>query len=264
MKYDQCFFLLIFFLLWQDRIVAQSTHYGSNAAVGKYASINGIKLYYEIYGKGFPLFLFHGNGGSIRAFEKQIPALSAQYRVIAVDSRLQGRSGGNADTLSYTMMADDFCALMDYLHVKSCFVLGWSDGGIDAIRVALQCPQKIKAIAFTGANIFMDSTVINQLDIDGMLQITKSTTTTKLEKTLNKMMLYQPDMKYSDLHGVQCPALVMAGDADIIKPTHTLQIFQSIPKAQLCIFPNANHGVCQQYPLLFNEVVLTFFKNFKK
>lgn len=87
------------------------------------------------------------------------------------------------------------------------------------------------------------------------------TTASKKEMTLNKMMLYQPNITFSNLQKIECPVLVRAGDYDIIKPEHTLKIFQSIPSASLCIFPDSNLGVCQQHPELFNETVLTFFSN---
>ena len=74
--------------------------YGSNAQAGRYATVNGISLYYETYGSGEPLLLLHGNGGSINAFSNQIPFFEKHFRVIAVDSRLQGKSGGVADSLS--------------------------------------------------------------------------------------------------------------------------------------------------------------------
>ena len=105
--------------------------YGDNPLAGHYALVNGIKLYYESYGEGQPLILLHGNGGSINAFANQIPFFEKYYRVIAVDSRLQGKSGGSSDSISYNLMASDFCALLDYLHLDSVFVLGWSDGGND-------------------------------------------------------------------------------------------------------------------------------------
>jgi pimeloyl-ACP methyl ester carboxylesterase len=73
-------------------------------------------------------------------------------------------------------------------------------------------------------------------------------------------MIDQPNILYSDLKQIRCPVLVMAGDQDMIRPEHTLKIFQSIPSAFLCIFPDSNHGVCQQHPELFNETVLRFFR----
>src|SRR5258706_13277341 len=74
--------------------------YGNNPAAGKYYSIRGIKLYCEVYGKGNPLLLIHGNGGSINAFENNIPFFAKHYKVIAVDSRAQGKSTDTGDSLS--------------------------------------------------------------------------------------------------------------------------------------------------------------------
>jgi pimeloyl-ACP methyl ester carboxylesterase len=79
------------------------------------------------------------------------------------------------------------------------------------------------------------------------------------EVALNQMMIDQPNIPYADLKQITCPVLVMAGDHDMIKAEHTLKIYQSIPGASLCIFPDSRHGVCQQHPDLFNKTVLSFF-----
>ena len=260
MKYKFIYILVIFFSITGTDF-AQKINYDNNKAAGNYAMINGIRLYYEVYGKGVPLMLLHGNGGNMSAFEKQIPFFSKYYKVIAVDSRLQGKSGGDPDTLSYNMMANDFCTLIDHLQLDSVYVLGWSDGGINAILMALQCPAKVKRIAFTGANVVPDSSAVSAADIQSMKDFVENNkTATKVEKTLTRMMIWQPNIPYAELSKIKCPALVMAGDHDIIKGAHTLKIFQSIPGAQLCIFPDSNHGVCQQHPALFNSTVLNFFK----
>jgi pimeloyl-ACP methyl ester carboxylesterase len=235
--------------------------YGNNPSAGHYANVNGISLYYETYGTGKPLFFLHGNGGSINSFRYQIPFFAKHFTVIAIDSRLQGKSGGSPDTISYNLMASDFCALLDYLHIDSAYVIGWSDGGIDGLIMAMMCPNKVKKLAVSGANIVPDSTAIPYSDILWMKNFVEhDTTASKTEITLNKMMLYQPNIPFADLNQIRCHVLVMAGDHDIIRPEHTLKIFQSIPNASLCIFPDSNHGVCQQHPDLFNETVLNFFK----
>lgn len=239
---------------------AQPTNYGNNPAAGHYASVNGISLYYETYGSGKPLLMLHGNGGSIEAFRNQIPFFEKHFRVIAIDSRLQGKSGGSPDKISYDLMASDFCALLDRLNIDSAYVLGWSDGGIDGLIMAMMCPQKVKMLAVSGANVVPDSTALPYSDIRWMKNFVEhDTTASKTEIALNKMMLEQPNIPYADLARIHCPVLVMAGDHDIIKPEHTLKIFQSIPGAALCIFPNSHHGVCQQHPDLFNRVVMDFF-----
>ena len=233
--------------------------YGSNPQAGHYAPINGIKLYYEIYGSGEPLIMLHGNSGPIEAFKYQIPFFEKHYKVIAIDSRLQGKSGGAVDTLSYNMMAADFAGLLDYLHIESAYVLGWSDGGIDGLILAINYPGKVKRLAVSGANIVPDSTAISAADIEDMRKTVQNPNTPAKDRTLNRMMLYQPQIPYDDLKKIHCPVLVMAGDHDMIKPEHTLKIFQSLPSASLCIFPDSHHGVCQQHPALFNETVQTFF-----
>ena len=234
--------------------------YGSNPDTGKYTNINGTKLYYEIYGQGQPLLMLHGNGGSMAAFKNQIPYFEKKFKVIAVDSRLQGKSGRNPDTLSYDMMANDFAALLDELKIDSAYVLGWSDGGIDGLIMAMMCPRKVKMLAVSGANVVPDSTALPYSDILWMRNFVEhDTSASKTEIALNKMMLEQPNIPFSDLARIHCPVLVMAGDHDMIKPEHTLKIFQSIPGASLCIFPDSNHGVCQQHPDLFNRTVLDFF-----
>jgi len=259
MKITHLFFVLFFFA---TTAIAQTNEivYGSNPQAGHYATINGIQLYYETYGSGEPLILLHGNGGSIHAFSKQIPFFEKYYQVIAIDSRLQGKSGGSPDRISYDLMASDFCALLDYLHIKSAYVLGWSDGGIDGIVMAMNCHQKVKRLAVSGANTVPDSTAMSYDDILEMKDfVANNKTASKKEIALTKMMIDQPNIPYTSLKQIHCPVLVMAGDHDMIKPEHTLKIFQSIPGASLCIFPDSNHGVCQQHPKLFNETVLTFF-----
>lgn len=239
---------------------ADSISFGNNPSAGHYAFVNGINSYYETYGSGEPLILLHGNGGSINAFKYQIPFFEKHFKVIAIDSRLHGKSGGSPDTISYDLMSSDFCALLDYLQIDSAYVLGWSDGGINGLIMAMQCPEKVKMLAVSGANVVPDSSAVPYSDILWMKNFVEhDTTTSKREIALNKMMLYQPNIPFEELKQIYCPVLVIAGDHDIIKPEHTIKIFQSIPNASLCIFPDSNHGALQQHPELFNETVLRFF-----
>src|SRR6185312_4753100 len=133
-----------FFVFPQQQKATAPVKYGNNAKAGKYLNTRGIKLYYETYGKGQPLLLIHGNGGSLKNFKYQIPYFEKYYRVIAVDSRAQGKSIDFSDSLSYEMMADDFNALLDSLHIDAAYVIGWSDGGINGLLLAIRHPEKVK------------------------------------------------------------------------------------------------------------------------
>src|SRR5437588_2144726 len=115
-------------------------------------------MYSETYCSGTPLLIIHGNGCSIADFAYQIPYFSSKYKVILADSRAQGKSVDYGDSLSYEMMADDISALMDTLHISSANIVGWSDGGIIALMLAMVHPEKVKKIAITGANLWPDTT----------------------------------------------------------------------------------------------------------
>src|SRR5882757_11568253 len=131
--------------------------YGHNKEAGHYLNTRGFKLYYEIYGQGAPLLFIHGNGGSMDNFGNNIPFFSKHYHVIAVDSRAHGKSIDPSDSLTFEMMADDFNALLDSLHLDSCYVIGWSDGGINGLLLAIRHPDKVKKLAVTGANLTPDT-----------------------------------------------------------------------------------------------------------
>ncbi len=253
--------LIFFFGIVNCLAQTDTVDYGNNLQAGHYATINGIKLYYETYGNGKPMIMLHGNGGSIKAFRYQIPFFEKYYHIIAIDTRLQGKSGGSPDSISYDLMASDFNELMNKLRIDSAYVLGWSDGGIDGIIMALRYPAKVKKLAVSGANIVPDSTAFKYEDILELKNFVENdNTTSKKTIALNKMMLYQPNISFDSLRYIHCPVLVMAGDHDVIKPEHTLKIFQSIPNAELCIFPDSYHNALQQHPELFNKTVLTFFR----
>ena len=140
---------LILSLLSCVSLVAQQTNpaYGKNKDAGKFYDIRGFKMYCEIYGEGQPLVIIHGNGGSIADFKDQIPYFSKKYKVIIADNRAQGQSTDKADSLSYEMMADDYAALLSALKIDSAFVIGWSDGGINALLLAIRHPEKVKKLA---------------------------------------------------------------------------------------------------------------------
>lgn len=240
--------------------------YGNNAKAGKYANIRGFKMYYETYGVGKPLLLIHGNGGSIENFKNQIPYFSINYKVIAVDSRAQGKSIDPTDSLSYEMMADDFNALLDELKLDSCYVIGWSDGGINGLLLAMRNPGKVKKLAITGANLWPDTTALEpelfhwMVSANDSLSKVSPTAKVKAEKKLLELMVFNPHIKTSDLSGVKCPTLVIGGDHDVILPKHTLAIAAAIPKSYLWILPNSGHSTLIVYKDLFNKEVGNFFR----
>jgi len=247
-----------------------TTMYGKNAAVGKYAEIRGFKMYYETYGKGEPLLIIHGNGGSINNFVYQIPYFAKNYQIIIADSRAQGKSIDHTDSLSYEMMTDDLNALLDKLNLKQCYVIGWSDGGIEGLMLAIRHPEKVKKLAVTGANLWPDTSAVdpfvynyalklNKVGQDTIKKIKNVTPEMKNQLKLLHLLTYEPHIKLEDVKKISCPTLVIGGDHDVIRTKHTMLIAETIPNSYLWILPNSGHSTPIYYKDLFNQVVGDFF-----
>lgn len=239
--------------------------YGRNDKAGHYLQTRGFKMYYEVYGKGEPLLIIHGNGGSINNFLYQIPYFSQKYKVIVADSRSQGKSKDDNDSLSYEMMTDDLNALLDSLHLNNCYVIGWSDGGINGLLLAIRHPDKVKKLAVTGANLWPDSTAINLFayhwakNYMDTLRMKPKTPEQKHEMKLFNLLANEPHISLHELQSIQCPSLIIGGDHDIILPKHTMLIAQNIKKSYLWILPNSGHSTPIVYKDEFNKTVDKFF-----
>jgi pimeloyl-ACP methyl ester carboxylesterase len=260
------FFLLLSVLLSLAAapVLAQAP-YGNNPAAGHYLQTRGIRLYYEVYGKGEPVLLIHGNGGSIASMGNQIPFFSERYQVIAVDSRAHGKSIDPGDSLSFEMMVDDFNALLDSLHLDSCNVIGWSDGGINGVLLAIRHPEKVRRLAVTGTNLWPDTTgltpFVYHLIVQGGAELRKKPRTpeVKNQQKISDLDEFQPHITLEQLHTIRCPALVIGGDHDAIPVTHTVLIAQNIPRSYCWIIPNSGHSTPVFKKDIFNKTILDFF-----
>lgn len=244
------------------------TPYGNNESVGKYVEMNGAKIYYEEYGKGEPLLLIHGNGSSIVRMGNQIDYFKTKYRVIIADNRGQGKSELKTDSLTYDQIAKDWDGLVNYLKLDSLSIIGWSDGGIVALKMGIKGKLKIKKIVAMGANLRPDSTAVHSWAINNVMKereiveskiIEKDTTQNwNLQKQLLGLLGEQPNIPTSDLSKIKAQVLIIAGDEDIIRGDHSLEIYENIPKAQLCIMPGETHFAPASNPQLFNEIAYKF------
>lgn len=258
-------------LFSQHKKATSIVNYGNNPKAGKYITTRGIKMYYETYGKGEPLLMIHGNGGSISNFKYQIAFFQKYYKVIIADSRAQGKTIDAGEVLNYEMMADDFNALLDSLHIKSANVIGWSDGGINGLLLAIRHPEKVKKLVTTGANLIPDTSIYTPEGAaiiarwSSNIKDEKQNASTKNAEKLIHMIDVEPHIPLTDLNKISCPVFVIGGDNDIIRPSHTVQIYESISQAYLWIVPVSGHATLQSHKAEFNMKVLDFFqKPFKK
>ena len=234
-------------------------NYGNNKEAGNYKKINGINLYYEIYGNGKPLIFLHGSGGSIRGASARIEYFKKYFKVIAIDSRAHGKSiDTTTKQLTYVQMANDIKVLLDSLNIDSAFIQGQSDGAILGLLIAINFPGKVAKLATYGANIFPGNKAIFD-EIDNLVLDTLKTTKNFTTKRLYSLIAYQPNITEKDLQKIKCPVLIMTGDRDDIKLEHSLLIFQNIPNSNLFVMPGATHFGTVEKPELFNMVVSDFF-----
>lgn len=241
---------------------SEQTLYGQNTDSGKYLKLQDTNLYYEIYGEGEPLILLHGNSGSIKDFYQQIPVLSKQYKVIAIDTRGQGKSiDFSKKDFTYKMFAEDVKALMDQLKLNKVSIAGWSDGGNTGLEFALKYRERLNKLITIGANAFPDG-VDNRLTghFENQMLVMKELKDPKKfnEQRLLKIMLTQPHITRKDLNKIGSRVLVIAGDKDVIKPEHTELIAKEIPNAQLKIYSNATHMIPFENADQLNTDILNF------
>jgi pimeloyl-ACP methyl ester carboxylesterase len=255
--------------------------YGSNPAAGNYADVNDIRMYYEIYGEGEPLMLLHGNGGSIGSFIYEIPELSRHFKVIAVDSRGQGRTTDSDQEITYALMATDVAALIDKLDLGKVNVVGWSDGGNIGLELAYAQPEKVLKVVTFGANYtnanwmaLPDSTVMKPDDplilkiTEFMKKVGENAESLSpdplripvIRKKLDNLMANYPNFTPEQLNTIKVPFLIIAGDHDMISLDHTVSLYKNLPYAELFIVPHASHLVPLENPDLINSEVIRFLE----
>lgn len=241
-----------------------SHHYGDSAAVGRYVSVAGTRLYCEQYGQGAPLLLLHGNGQSIKDFSQQIGTLAQHFRVIAVDTRAQGKSlDASTGPLSYRLFAEDMRQLLDSLHLRQVAIVGWSDGGNTALEMALRYPAYVSRLVIMGANLFptdqaLDPALLTILRQQLPLLQGLADPAMRTQARLYQLLLTEPQLTFADMARIQAPVLVLAGEHDLILPGHTQAIAAHLPHATSFIFPGASHNAPWEVPADFNQHVLTF------
>lgn len=221
-----------------------------------------INHYYIEKGTGFPLILLHGNGEDCGYFVHQMEPFAKHFRVIAIDTRGHGQTPRGEASFSIRQFAEDLLDFMNLHQIEKAHILGFSDGGNIAMVFALMHPERVEKLILNGANLNASGVKRKvQIPIEigyriAKLFATKSPAARKNAEMLG-LMVNDPNVKAEKLSCIQNPTLVIAGEKDMIKDSHTRLIAKSIPGAMLSIIPG-NHFIANKNPDTFNEVVLRF------
>lgn len=245
--------------------------------VGRHAEINGAKLWYAEWGDraaSAPVLLLHGGFGNSSYYGKLIPVLVAHgYRVIALDSPGHGRSTRPEGPLTYDMMAEDVIGLLDRLGIPKVAIVGWSDGGITGLDIAMSHPERLAGVFAFGANT----------DVSGLNEGVEKTPVfgAFLKRTAEEYRRLSPTPEQWDsfraavlemwdtlpaytadqLRTIKVPVTIADGEYDeAIKQSHDRYMAATIPGAKLEILRGVSHFAMLQNPTEFNAAVLVFLK----
>jgi pimeloyl-ACP methyl ester carboxylesterase len=236
-----------------------------------YAPVDGVRIYYAVYGKGAPVILLHGGLGNADYWGNQVGVFAQHYEVIVIDSRGHGRSTRDAQPYSYHLMATDVVHVMDYLKIPKASIVGWSDGGIIGLDIAMTYPDRLDKLFAFGANVttsglrddIAQSAVFNQyIERAGKDYERLSTTPKEYDKfvqQIGEMWSTQPNYTPAQLATIEAPVIIADGQYDeAIKQSHDIEMAQAIPNARLLILPGVSHFAMWQKPKDFNQAVLAF------
>ena len=231
--------------------------------VAGYAPVNGIHMYYAVYGAGDPVLLIHGGLGHADLWAYQVKDLMKDHTVIVADSRGHGRSSRNAEAYSYELMASDYLALLDYLKFDKVALVGWSDGGIIGLDIAMKHPQRLTRLFAHAANVTVDGldpkVMENKTFNDYIAEM--GADYPKLSKTpgefdafveqISHMWATQPAYTDAELAKITVPTAIVLGDHDeAITRAHTEHMAQ--------VIPGASHFAMLQDPAGHNKAVRDF------
>jgi pimeloyl-ACP methyl ester carboxylesterase len=248
------------------------------AAQSGTASVNGVKIWYATFGPaaGDSVILLHGGLANSNYWGNQVRALQRQYRVMVMDSRGHGRSTRNAEPYGYDLMASDVIGLMDFLHIKKATIVGWSDGAIIGLDIALHHPDRLTKLFAFAAN--SDPSGVADIDKSPVFQAfiaraekeyaTLSPTPTDYKSFLEqieKMWASQPNWTANDLKKITTPTWIVDADHDeAIKRENTEFMAANIPGAGLLLQPEVSHFSFIQDPDQFSADVLHFLQHVKE
>jgi pimeloyl-ACP methyl ester carboxylesterase len=233
--------------------------------------VNGIRIHYAIYGHGSPVIFLHGGLANADYWGGQVRAVAARHTVILMDSRGHGRSTRDSRPYGYDLMADDVVALMDSLKIAKADIVGWSDGGILGIDLAMRHKDRVGKVFAFAANtatsgvkdgVENNPTFAAYIARAGHEYQAQSATPKQYSSfvdQISKMWAEQPNWSDAQLKAIDTLVLVVDGDHDeAIKRAHTEYIAATIPHAGLLILPNSSHFAFLQDPRQFNFAILHF------
>ena len=238
----------------------------------EYVNLRGHQLYnYEWDNDGEALLLLHGGLSKTSSWDYlMVPALEDEFHLFAYDRTGHGFTGDQAGSLHFDFQTQEAIAYLEDVVKEPAHLIGYSDGGIIALMVAIARPELVKSIVAIGANFHYSAPLsdfteafVSEEDQAEYNLISPDAPHTLLEKIkrMNEIWKTEPDISLSQIASIQCPVLVMAGDDDVIKHEHTIALYENLPLGQLAILPGTSHGLVKEKPDLMLAIITQFLED---
>ena len=238
----------------------------------EYIDLRGHQTYsYEWDNDGEAVVLLHGGLSKTSSWDYiLVPALEDDFHVYAYDRAGHGFTGDKQGSLHFDFQYEEAIAYLEDVVKEPAHLIGYSDGGIIALMVAIARPDLVKSIVAIGANYHYDAPLseFTEADVSEEEQaeynlISPDAPHTLLEKKIrmNEIWKTEPDIALSEIATIQCPVLVLAGDDDVIKHDHTISMYEALPLGQLAIVPGTSHGVVKEKPVLTMAIIMQFLED---
>jgi pimeloyl-ACP methyl ester carboxylesterase len=251
--------VLALLTLWLTCVRADTMRGSDRTSEWNKANIHGHKIYYAVRGSGSTLVFLHGGGDSgEHSFARQLDVFSEHHHIVAPDQVGQGRTPDVPGPLSYTAMMEDTAELLRMLKLLHVDVVGFSDGGILALMLAIRHPELVRRLVISGVNIAPEGLRPEDLAELRASQIPKPTT---IDEKLSHLWLTSPteaELNLGLLGKIAAPVLVISGDRDAITLEHTLTIFHALPDAELCVLPGTDHATFSGRSEWLNPIIGAF------
>ena len=256
------------YFMQQPGVQGSATPYGNNEKAGHYVQAGDAKIYYEVYGSGKPLFVFHGGGvGTPYEMGRLIDKLQQHYQVIAVSTRGHGRSEIGHSPLTYEQKAEDMMAVMKKVTNEPAVLLGFSDGAYTAYKVASMYPERVDRVVAIGAGTLKPGFFGGEMKVADLANLDAAfieqqkkimPEPERYQEFCDNYMAFWSKMEVGEdfLKTIRCPVLLIAGDEDDHAPMVTMvEAAQYIPNASLCIVPKAWHpAFIDNFPVTWNAM----------
>ena len=237
-----------------------------------YVNLRGHQIYtYEWERDGEAVVLLHGGLSKTSSWDYlMVPPLEDEFHVFAYDRTAHGFTGDQPGSLHFTFQVQEAIAYLEDVVKEPAHLIGYSDGGIIALMVAIARPELVKSIVAIGANYHYSAPLsefaeafVSEDDQAEYNLISPDAPHTLLEKIIrmNQIWKTEPDISLKEIASIQCPVLVMAGDDDVIKHEHTISLYENLPLGQLAIIPGTSYGVVKEKPALMIAIIMQFLED---